>query len=147
MTGNPNACPDCGEPAATSREGTEPGSVIYRCANGHDWTAPGEADSSMTYDPVPKLAALIDGLHDLAASGGNLAVLGEILTGPYAGLRGGLLLDEPGREHMSTEAALRELLDENARGPLPARTTCVVCGNPLPHGKCSPVIINTGYRR
>jgi hypothetical protein len=40
MSENQNLCPGCGEPAATSREGTEPGSTIFRCVNGHDWEAP-----------------------------------------------------------------------------------------------------------
>ena len=62
------------------------------------------------YDPIPDLAELLDGVHDTARSGGDHAVLGELLTGPYARLRGGLLLDEPGREQITTETALRELL-------------------------------------
>jgi hypothetical protein len=71
----------------------------------------------MSYDPVPDLAALIDGLH-ATASAAELGSpnswlverLAYLLAGPYAGLRGGLLLDEPGREHLTTEQALRELL-------------------------------------
>lgn len=70
----------------------------------------------MSYDPVPDLAALIDGLHDLAAGASDATLphlfghIGDLLTGPYAGLRGGLLLDEPGQEAVTTETALRELI-------------------------------------
>jgi hypothetical protein len=69
-----------------------------------------------TWDPLPHLAALIDGLRQLAAqpAGDPDSVLTEklawLLTGPYAALRGGLLLDEPGREGVATEEALREVL-------------------------------------
>jgi hypothetical protein len=35
-----NTCPGCGQPPAWSGPGTEPGSTIYRCANGHNWEAP-----------------------------------------------------------------------------------------------------------
>jgi hypothetical protein len=77
------------------------------------------------WDPVPHLAALIDGLHDLAVTAaqpdatnaGVVIALGGLLAGSYAALRGGLLLDEPGRENVSTEAALREALDEARRRP------------------------------
>jgi hypothetical protein len=75
----------------------------------------------MAYDPVPDLAALIDGLRRAAAQGnvdGTLYALGMLLTGPYSGLRGGLLLDEPGRENVSTEQAIREALAEFAMKPL-----------------------------
>jgi hypothetical protein len=66
------------------------------------------------YDPVPDLAALIDGLRELAAGvpGSFARRLSDLLTGPYAALRGGLLLDEPGRENVTTEQALREALNQ-----------------------------------
>lgn len=66
------------------------------------------------YDPVPDLAALIDGLRRMTSRSGGAQViaLADLLTGPYAGLRGGLLLDEPGRENVSTADALREALGE-----------------------------------
>lgn len=69
----------------------------------------------MAYDPVPDLAALIDGLRRAALQNnrdGTLLILGGLLGGPYAGLRGGLLLDEPGREDVSTDGAIREALAE-----------------------------------
>ena len=61
------------------------------------------------WDPVPHLAALIDGLHDMAAAWPDERdeIFGRLLAGPYSALHGGLLLDEPGREHESTEAAIR----------------------------------------
>lgn len=64
------------------------------------------------YDPVPDLAALIDGLRRMTSRSGGAQViaLADLLTGPYAGLRGGLLLDEPGRENVTTEQAIREAL-------------------------------------
>lgn len=65
----------------------------------------------MTYDPVPDLAGLIDGVQAVAGAESNLlTVLVNLLTGPYAALRGGLLLDEPGREHLTTEEAIRSAL-------------------------------------
>ena len=73
----------------------------------------------MAYDPVPDLAALIDGLRRAALQNnrdGTLLILGGLLTGPYAGLRGGLLLDEPGREDVSTDGAIREALTEFIAG-------------------------------
>lgn len=66
------------------------------------------------WDPVPHLAQLIDALHTLARHGGN-ENLGALLTGPYAALRGGLLLDEPGRETVTAEDAIREALAEAPR--------------------------------
>jgi len=66
------------------------------------------------WDPIPHLAALIDGLRQLAAQDArdpDFGSLASLLTGPYAALRGGLLLDEPGREGITTEAALREVLN------------------------------------
>jgi hypothetical protein len=99
----------------------------------------------MAYDPIPDLAALIDGLHELARSSGSGIVLGEILAGPYARLRGGLLLDEiTWEDPPGTEDALRELLA--APGTDPARP-CIVCGKPLPHETCGPVIIGASSRR
>jgi hypothetical protein len=96
----------------------------------------------MTYDPAPDIAALIDELHEAASDASEAGLPGSLITGPYARLRGGLLLDEQGREHISTENALRELL----AAPDPARP-CIVCGNPLPHETCGPVIIGTRSRR
>jgi len=69
----------------------------------------------MAYNPVPDLAALIDGLRRAALQNnrdGTLLVLADLLAGPYSALRGGLLLDEPGRETMSTADAVREALAE-----------------------------------
>jgi hypothetical protein len=76
-----------------------------------------------SYDPVPDLAALIDGLHDLAGTAVQpdatnarvIVALGGLLAGPYAGLRDGLLLDEPGREHVTAGQAIREALAERSR--------------------------------
>jgi len=66
------------------------------------------------YDPVPGLAALLDGITDLARASASPAamrdILGRLLAGPHAGLRGGLLLDEPGRELVPTAGALHEAL-------------------------------------
>ena len=65
------------------------------------------------WDPVPYLAALIDGLHAFASSaadGPDFGIVASLVTGPYTALRGGLLLDVPGREDVTTEAALREVL-------------------------------------
>ena len=69
------------------------------------------------WDPVPHLAALIDGVRQLLDGEDKYATdiydrIGALATGPYAALRGGLLLDEPGRETVSTEAALRTALGE-----------------------------------
>ncbi len=69
--------------------------------------------SPSRWDPVPHLAALIDGLREAAlaenAPAADMAIA-DLLLGPYARLRGGLLLDEPGREGLSTEQALREVV-------------------------------------
>ena len=67
------------------------------------------------WDPVPYLAAVIDGLERVIGGPYRHAtdiydLVGELAAGPYTALRGGLLLDEPGREGVSTEDALRELL-------------------------------------
>lgn len=71
------------------------------------------------YDPIPDLAALIDGLETAAtiagrdASNAQLIIqLGGLLVGPYARLRGGLLLDEPGWD-VSTEDSIRAVLHPN----------------------------------
>jgi hypothetical protein len=101
---------------------------------------------SMRYDPVRDLAALIDGLHELGSIGALEVVLGRILTSPYARLRGGLLLDEPSQGHLSTEDALRELLAGPAAEP-PAARVCIVCGQPLPHETCQPVIAGSRTRQ
>jgi hypothetical protein len=71
-----------------------------------------------TWDPLPHLAALIDGLRQLAAQPAgdpDFGLLASLLTGPYAALRGGLLLDEPGREDVTAEDALREALEARPR--------------------------------
>lgn len=67
------------------------------------------------YDPIPDLAQLIDGLGTAAATGSSIQVmiqLGALLVGPYARLRGGLLLDEPGWD-VSTEDSIRAVLHLN----------------------------------
>ena len=74
------------------------------------------------WDPVPHLAALIDGLHAcaLAGEGGHeplIRVMAGLLTGPYAALRGGLLLDIPGPDgeiYDDTETAIRVALRKTA---------------------------------
>ena len=79
-----------------------------------------ELPARAPWDPVPHLAALIDGLQAVVSAGtdeGVWALLVPLLTGPYAALRGGLLLDEPGRDHLSTEEALREVLAPDPRMP------------------------------
>jgi hypothetical protein len=78
----------------------------------HPAPAP-EPGAPPAYDPVRDLAALIDGTGGLArqaTSASRQMLLGELLIGPYTRLRGYLLLDEPGREHVTTEQALREVL-------------------------------------
>ena len=74
----------------------------------------------MAYDPVPDLAALIDGVSGMArqaADESRRKLLGAILTGPYAALRGGLLLDEPAWDDPpGTEQALREALADFIAG-------------------------------
>lgn len=84
-----------------------------------------EIPDRSAYDPVPDLAALLDGVHDLAVAGAadGLAVLGALLTGPYARLRGGLLLDEPGRGHVTTATAVREALREWQPGTITEQET------------------------
>jgi hypothetical protein len=65
------------------------------------------------WDPVPHLAALIDGIHGVLEAGTQdelMRRLGELAAGPYTALRGGLLLDEPGRETVPTADALHEVL-------------------------------------
>lgn len=64
------------------------------------------------YDPIPDMAELIDGIRELLLRGGDPGYLTELAIGPYAGLRGGLLRDEPGWEGVRTEEALREALRE-----------------------------------
>ena len=67
------------------------------------------------YDPVPDLAQLIDGLRGTATADDQnslMVALAVLLHGPYARLRGGLLLDEPGWEDQSTADAIRIALDE-----------------------------------
>ena len=69
----------------------------------------------MTYDPIPDLAALIDGLRGAAGDGDNvLTHIAVLLTGPYARLCGGLLLDGLDSEGtlLNTEAAIRSALAE-----------------------------------
>lgn len=68
------------------------------------------SEARMSYDPIGDLAALVDGLHGISAGDRMEDVLGRLLAGPYARLRGGLLLDEPGREAITTPDAIREAL-------------------------------------
>ena len=89
-------CPDCGQRIRFTHFCKSPARPLE--------------EPPVAYDPVPDLAALFEGVRDFARSGGDLAVIGRVLAGPYARLRGGLLLNEPGREHVSTEEALREAL-------------------------------------
>jgi hypothetical protein len=78
------------------------------------------------YDPVPDLAALIEGMEaivsaaSLGASNSQIVLrTGELAGGPYARLRSGLLLDEPGLEHLPVADALRDALDEARNPPRP----------------------------
>jgi hypothetical protein len=92
-----------------------------------------EPGTRAPWDPLPHLAALIDGLGGVVRSPGGPAdriALAHLLAGPYAALRGGLLLDEPGREHLSTEAALREAL-EGAEQPRVLRDVNLVSWGPV----------------
>lgn len=82
--------------------------IRARCSSLCAVHCPGHSAGS--WDPVPYLAQLIDGVRRVALSGGDPRDIAMLLSGPAAALRGGLLLDEPGREGMSTEAALREVL-------------------------------------
>jgi len=80
---------------------------------GGTWQLTPKPGAREAWDPVPHLAALIDGLRNLAAQDArdpDFGSLASLLTGPYAALRGGLLLDEPGREDVTTEQAIREAL-------------------------------------
>lgn len=75
----------------------------------------------MAYDPVPDLAALVDGLGHAAAQDSTpatLMVLLQLMTGPYARLRGGLLLNEPGRQRQTTAEALTSALWAYENGPV-----------------------------
>jgi hypothetical protein len=99
------------------------------------------------WDPVPYLARLIDGVARVGRSGGDPRDLASLLAGPYAALRGGLLLDEPGHEHELTGEAIRKAILAEVRWapyqefgiPDPAAET----GDPPPH----PVVIRaTGFR-
>jgi hypothetical protein len=72
--------------------------------------------TNSSYDPIPDLAQLIDGLGTAAATGSSIQImiqLGALLVGPYARLRGGLLLDEPAWDAPTTEEALRAILHPN----------------------------------
>lgn len=80
------------------------------------------------YDPIPDLAALLDGMQETGRSGGSHAVIGQMLTGPYARLRGGLLLDEPGRETVTTEQAIREALGQPVMPQVPDSTFAWIAG-------------------
>jgi hypothetical protein len=82
------------------------------------------------YDPIPDLAALIDGFTALldqgrsGASNADLAFRLGMLAGdrPWSRLRGGLLLDDPGHEDVTTEQAIRTALAQAQAGypgPLP----------------------------
>jgi hypothetical protein len=67
------------------------------------------------YDPVDDLAELVDGLRAMAASedlDDMVTQLGVLAVGPYARLRSGLLLDEPGREGIPAAHAIREAIRE-----------------------------------
>jgi hypothetical protein len=79
----------------------------------------GQQPGASRWDPVPDLAALIDGLRELPRVPADQmwGQLGDLYTGPYTRLRGGLLLDEPGREGTSTADAIRDALREAPGGP------------------------------
>lgn len=63
------------------------------------------------YDLVPDLAALIDGLREAFSDPATpIASITKMFLGPYARLRRGLLLDEPGWDDVSTEESIREAL-------------------------------------
>lgn len=65
------------------------------------------------YDPIPDLAALIDGLTRIAEGNReNLFRELSILSSPYVRLRGGLLLDEPSRANLNTEISLISALED-----------------------------------
>lgn len=69
-------------------------------------------DASRAYDPIADLAAFIDGMHAWVQAGLPTDGLVDLLAGPYARLRGGLLLDEPepAAPRGGTDQALREAL-------------------------------------
>jgi hypothetical protein len=70
----------------------------------------------VSYDPVPDLAQLLNGMTDLLRTAddpaAHVSLLGTLALGPYARLRGGLLLDEPGYRELTAEQAIRLALDE-----------------------------------
>jgi hypothetical protein len=67
----------------------------------------------MAYDPVPDLAAVIDGLQRAARAETDKGLREELakMMTSYVRIRGGLLLDEPGFEAVSTADALRLAID------------------------------------
>jgi len=76
------------------------------------------------YDPVPDVAALIDGLLAVAAAGTGpdhhyhsalVQALTGLLAGSYARLRGGLRLDEPGLEGLDTKQAVYRAISAEVR--------------------------------
>ena len=77
-------------------------------AAGYSIVRTGEAEHRQGngFDPVPDLAALLDGLGEMARRGSDPVVLGTLLGTAYARLRGGLRLDEPGLEGQETKAAI-----------------------------------------
>lgn len=66
------------------------------------------------YDPIPDLAALVDGAAALLSQG-----RGVLLADVMLRLRAGLLLDDPGRGDITTEAAIREALGQPAMPQAP----------------------------
>jgi hypothetical protein len=75
----------------------------------------GEGTGGEGFDPVPDLAALLDGVRDLARSGGDARYLADLLAGPYAALREGLRLDEPGLEDQGTGYAVYRAISAEVR--------------------------------
>lgn len=110
---DPGGNTDWGQYIADAIRAAQSGQQIRLTSHGNPVVLLTPVPDSDGYDPVPALAALIDGLHDVAEAGtqdGLMRALGHLLSGPYSGLRGGLLLDEPGREGVTAEAAIRQAL-------------------------------------
>lgn len=93
----------------------------------------------MSYDPIPDLAGLFDGLtalFDQARGGATNADLSfglGLLAADvhHARLRGGLLLDEPGHGAVTTEAAIREALGQQViPPPVPDSTFAYIDSHP-----------------
>lgn len=75
--------------------------------------SPDPAPVRVAYDPVPDLAELLAGLGRVTqrSSYGVTQVLGDLLRGPYARLRAGLVVDDPPSAGLANiERALREAL-------------------------------------